>query len=169
MAAARQRREPPACLRRPEMPSSPCGARFCPRSRPEMPEGEQTSLLRGDHRVPAGTPAPPACALQRGRWAEPARPSGEGSAGFVSPRRCDCGASPACSVFPDPHSGARRRIRIRVPAAAVPVFIAPVASGAGLTRCWLRGRWSDPRGRAPALQAAPRGAGPGASSWLQRQ
>lgn len=105
-------------------PKSPAGPASAWPGRPGMPQGRETWLLRGERRVPARSPGsllPAPCQARPlrpgalGRARLPARPSGEGAAGFVSPRRCDSRASPACSVFPNPHLGGRRRIRIRVP------------------------------------------------------
>lgn len=84
-------------------------------------------------------------------------------AGFVSLRRCDFRANPACSVFPNPHLEGRSHIRIRVlpthpvpchlpssPASPGPgwqwevlslliaAFITPVALLNGLTLCSLQ-------------------------------
>lgn len=110
-------------------PKSPAGPASAWPGRPGMPQGRETWLLRGERRVPARSPGsllPAPCQARPlrpgalGRARLPARPFGEGAAGFVSPRRCDSRASPACSVFPNPHLGGRRRIRIRVPPPPLP-------------------------------------------------
>lgn len=109
---------------------------------------------------PYGTPGPSASA-------HPAAglplPRGGNLAGFVSLRRCDFRANPACSVFPNPHLEGRSHIRIRVlpthpvpchlpgspaspgpgsqweaPAVLIAAFITPVALLNGLTLCSLQ-------------------------------
>lgn len=90
-------------------------------------------------------------------------PRGGNLAGFVSLRRCDFRANPACSVFPNPHLEGRSHIRIRVlpthpapchlpgspaspgpgsqweaPAVLIAAFITPVALLNGLTLCSLQ-------------------------------
>lgn len=94
------------------------------------------ALLSGGHGAPFGLgarPAHPAACLAVGRRGD--------LAGFVSLRRCDFRANPACSVFPNPHLEGRSSIRIRVlPTHPVPCHLpsspaSPGALGGSGRRC----------------------------------
>lgn len=146
------------CLYRPEILRRAC---CCLRSQPGMSQGNLAAAgggvaaflpprllgsppwllllparLSGGHGAPFGLgarPAHPAACLAVGRRGD--------LAGFVSLRRCDFRANPACSVFPNPHLEGRSSIRIRVlPTHPVPCHLpsspaSPGALGGSGRRC----------------------------------